>query len=141
MTQRLGGQVRLFALDLLPVKPLPGVTVIQGDVRESVVRDELLTQLGLHKVDLVMSDMAPNMRGIKAVDRPRVIELAELARDFAFDVLANDGHLLTKVFQGEGFEAYVKTLKAAFRQMVIRKPEASRLKSSEIYVLAKHYVK
>ncbi|HEC84590.1 MAG TPA: 23S rRNA methyltransferase, partial [Thioploca sp.] len=100
----------------------------------------LLTQLGEHKVSLVMSDMAPNISGMKAIDQPRAIELAELARDLAQDVLVTDGHLLTKVFQGEGFDSYVKALKAYFRQVVIRKPEASRLNSSEVYVLAKHYV-
>ncbi|RKZ78978.1 MAG: 23S rRNA (uridine(2552)-2'-O)-methyltransferase RlmE [Candidatus Parabeggiatoa sp. nov. 1] len=140
VTQRLHNQVRVFALDILPIEPLPGVTFIQGDFREQAVLSMLLTQLGEHKVSLVMSDMAPNISGMKAIDQPRAIELAELARDLAQDVLVTDGHLLTKVFQGEGFDSYVKALKAYFRQVVIRKPEASRLNSSEVYVLAKHYV-
>ncbi len=140
VTQRLHNQVRVFALDILPIEPLPGVTFIQGDFREQAVLSMLLTQLGEHKVSLVMSDMAPNISGMKAIDQPRAIELAELARDLAQDVLVTDGHLLTKVFQGEGFDSYVKALKAYFRQVVIRKPDASRLNSSEVYVLAKHYV-
>jgi len=137
VTQRLHNQVRLFALDILPIEPLPGVTFIQGDFREQMVLDELLNQLGEHKADLVMSDMAPNISGVKAIDQPRAILLAELARDLALEVLAAQGYFLTKIFQGEGFDAYIKELRAYFKQVMIRKPEASRSRSSEVYVLAK----
>ena len=140
ITQYLNHHVKLFALDILPIEPLPGINFIQGDFQEQTVLDELLNQLGEHKVDLVMSDMAPNISGIKAIDQPRAIGLAELARDLAYDVLAVNGHLLTKVFQGEGFDVYVKELKSYFKQVVIRKPKASRTQSSEVYVLAKHYL-
>ncbi|KHD13168.1 23S rRNA methyltransferase [Candidatus Thiomargarita nelsonii] len=137
VTQRLHNQVRLFALDILPIEPLPGVTFIQGDFREQMVLDELHNQLGEHKADLVMSDMAPNISGVKAIDQPRAILLAELARDLALEVLAAQGYFLTKIFQGEGFDAYVKELGADFKQVRIRKPDASRSRSSEVYVLAK----
>ncbi|OQY51085.1 MAG: 23S rRNA (uridine(2552)-2'-O)-methyltransferase RlmE [Candidatus Parabeggiatoa sp. nov. 2] len=138
--QRLHNQVRLFALDILPMEPLPGVTFIQGDFREQAVLDNLLNQLGEQQASLVMSDMAPNISGMKAIDQPRAMLLAELARDLAFEVLAAEGHFLTKVFQGEGFDFYIKGLRPYFKQVVIRKPEASRSRSSEVYVLAKHYI-
>ncbi len=139
--QHLDHQVRLFALDILPMKSLAGLTFIQGDFRDQAVLDELLNQLGHHqKADLVMSDMAPNISGIKAIDQPRAMLLAELARDLALTVLAPSGHFLTKVFQGEGFESYMKGLKPYFKKVVIRKPDASRSRSSEVYVLAKYCV-
>jgi len=138
--QRLHNQVRLFALDIVAMQPLPGVTFIQGDFRDPSALDNLLNQLGEQKADLVMSDMAPNMSGMKAIDQPRVMFLAELARDLALKVLAPQGHFLTKIFQGEGFDSYVKELRPNFKKVVIRKPEASRSRSSEVYVLAKHYV-
>jgi len=140
LKQRLHNQVQIFAVDILPMEPLPGVTFIQGNFQAKAVLDKLLNQLGNHKVDLVMSDMAPNISGVKAIDQPRAIGLAESARDFALDVLATQGHLLTKVFQGEGFEPYVKGLRHYFKPVVIRKPDASRARSSEVYVLAKQYV-
>lgn len=140
LKQHLHNQVRLFALDILPMEPLPGVTFIQGDFREQAVLDKLNNQLGERKVNLVMSDMAPNISGMKDIDQPRIMLLAELAQDFALNVLATQGHLLTKVFQGEGFDSYIKGLKSYFKQVVIRKPEASHSHSSEVYVLAKHYV-
>lgn len=135
----LHDQVRLFALDILPMEPLPGVTFIQGDFREPVVLDELLNQLGHHKADIVISDMAPNISGVKAIDQPRAMLLAELARDFALDVLSPRGHFLTKIFQGEGFDFYVKGLRAHFERVVVRKPKASRSRSPEVYVLAKAF--
>ncbi len=140
ISQRFPHKIRVFALDILQMNPLPDVTFIQGDFREQVVVDNLLNQLGHDKANLVISDMAPNISGMKAIDQPRIMLLAELVKDFAYDVLAPDGHLLTKVFQGEGFDAYIKALKPHFKQVIIRKPEASRSRSSEVYVLAKHYL-
>jgi 23S rRNA (uridine2552-2'-O)-methyltransferase len=139
VTQRFPNQIRILALDLLPMAPLPGVTFIQGDFTEPAILEQLLLKLNNHPADLVMSDMAPNISGIKAIDQPRAMLLAELARDLARQVLAPSGHFLTKLFQGEGFDLYLKDLKTYFKQVVIRKPEASRGRSSEIYVLAKHY--
>jgi 23S rRNA (uridine2552-2'-O)-methyltransferase len=132
--------VRLFALDILEMEALPGVTFIQGDFREQTVLEELLRQLPDNKADLVMSDMAPNMSGVKAVDQARGMYLAELARDLAFEVLVAQGNFLTKVFQGEGFDNYIKELRPNFKKVMIRKPKASRSRSSEVYVLAKHYL-
>ncbi len=134
-------QVKIFAVDILPIIPLPGVHFIQGDFREQCVLEQLITELGEYKTDLVMSDMAPNICGIKDVDQPRMMLLAELARDLAFDVLNTSGHFLSKIFQGEGFDAYVKGLRPYFKKVIIRKPEASRSRSSEVYVLAKHFTK
>lgn len=139
VTQRFPNQIQILALDLLPMAPLPGVTFIQGDFTEPAVLEQLLRNLNNHPADLVMSDMAPNISGIKAIDQPRAMLLAELARDLARQVLAPSGHFLTKLFQGEGYDLYLKDLKTYFKQVVIRKPEASRGRSSEIYVLAKHY--
>lgn len=132
--------VRLFALDILEMEALSGVTFIQGDFREQTVLEKLLSQLSDHKADLVMSDLAPNMSGVKAVDQARAMLLAELARDLAFEVLVAQGNFLTKVFQGEGFDSYIKDLRAHFKKVMIRKPKASRSRSSEVYVLAKHYI-
>ncbi|EIJ41197.1 23S rRNA methylase [Beggiatoa alba B18LD] len=139
LKSHLGDQVRIFALDILDMEPLAGVTFIKGDFREQVVLETLLAQLGEHKADLVMSDMSPNITGIKAVDQPSAMLLAELARDLALQVLAKNGHFLAKIFQGEGFDMFVKDLRQHFKQVVIRKPDASRARSPEIYVLAKCY--
>jgi 23S rRNA (uridine2552-2'-O)-methyltransferase len=138
--QRLNNQVRLFAVDLSPMNPLTGVTFIQGDFREQVTLDILLDHLAGRKVDIVLSDMSPSISGIKVVDQSRAMLLAELARDFALEVLTQQGHFLTKLFQGEGFDNYVKELKSLFKQVVIRKPMASRSRSAEVYLLAKYYV-
>ena len=139
VTQRLANRVRVFALDILPMASLPGVTFIQGDFSESLVLNELLQQLGSHPVHLVMSDMSPNLSGIKDVDQARAMLLVELARDLACQVLAPGGHLLTKVFQGEGLDSYLKGLRNVFQEVVLRKPQASRQRSSELYILAKRF--
>jgi 23S rRNA (uridine2552-2'-O)-methyltransferase len=138
--QRLNHQVQLIAVDSSPMAPLPGVTFIQGDFREQTTLDTLLHCLAGRKVDMILSDMSPAMSGIKVVDQSRAMLLAELARDFAVEVLAQQGHFLTKLFQGEGFDNYVKEIKSLFKQVVIRKPEASRSRSAEVYLLAKYYV-
>lgn len=131
--------IHVIALDMLPMDAIPGVIFIQGDFRENEVLDNLLNNLENKKVDLVMSDMSPNMSGMRAVDQPRAMLLAELARDLALQTLSKEGHFVTKLFQGEGFDDYIKELKEHFKQVVIRKPHASRDQSREIYVLAKHY--
>lgn len=132
-----GGQV--VALDLLPIEPLPGVTVLQGDFTEQAVLDRLLGELDGRPVDLVLSDMAPNMSGMKAVDQPRAALLAELALDCARQVLRPKGDLLLKMFQGEGFDPLLAELRAAFTKVVVRKPKASRPRSREVYLLARNY--
>lgn len=137
--QRLNNRVKLLAVDILPMTPLPNVTFIQGDFTEPSIEEQVLSELGECKADLVMSDMSPNISGVKAIDQPKVLLLAEVARGFALNTLKIDGHFLTKLFYGEGFDLYVKGLRSYFKQVVIRKPEASKNQSAEVYVLAKYY--
>jgi 23S rRNA (uridine2552-2'-O)-methyltransferase len=132
----LGSKGRMIALDILPIEPLPGIEFIQGDFRENEVLHQLLQSLGDSGADLVLSDMAPNTSGMDAVDVPRAYYLAELALDFARQVLKPGGGLLVKLFQGDGFEAYHNELKQHFSRVVMRKPKASRARSREIYALA-----
>jgi 23S rRNA (uridine2552-2'-O)-methyltransferase len=126
---------RVIALDILPIDPVEGVDIIQGDFRETTVCAELLNLLNGVKVDLVISDMAPNFSGISGVDVPRAVYLAELALDFAQEVLQPGGCLLVKLFQGEGFTEYLQLFKQAFKTVVVRKPKASRAESREVYLL------
>ncbi len=138
-TRLLDGRGKIIASDILPMDGLPDVEFIQGDFREEEVFNQLLTAIGDHPVDLVMSDMAPNISGVEAVDLPRAMYLAELAVDLATRVLGPGGDLLFKVFQGEGFDELVKDLRSRFTRLVIRKPKASRPRSREVYVLARGY--
>lgn len=135
----VGGQGAVIALDVLPMEPLPGVECIQGDFRETEVLERLMAMLNGRPVDLVISDMAPNTSGIKAVDQPRGMYLAELALDFAGQCLRSGGDLLVKVFQGEGFDPFLKSLRAGFATVAPRKPKASRARSAERYLLARNY--
>jgi 23S rRNA (uridine2552-2'-O)-methyltransferase len=137
--QRVGGQGAVIALDILPIEPLPGVECIEGDFREAEVLERLLAALNGRPVDLVISDMAPNTSGIKAVDQPRGMYLAELALDCARRCLRPGGDFLTKAFQGEGFDPFLNDLRAAFATVAIRKPKASRARSAEQYLLARNY--
>lgn len=132
----LGKKSKLIALDILPMESIEGVTFIQGDFRENAVLDELTTVLDSAPVDIVLSDMAPNMSGSKGIDQPNAIYLAELALDTAKAVLVKRGSFLVKVFQGEGFEAYHRDVQQHFDKVVIRKPKASRPRSNEVYILA-----
>jgi 23S rRNA (uridine2552-2'-O)-methyltransferase len=116
---------------------LPGVEFIQGDFREDEILDLLTGMLGETRVDLVMSDMAPNISGMDAVDQPRSMYLAELAADFAARVLGKTGDLLFKAFQGEGFDEFLRDLRGQYHKVLIRKPRASRPRSREVYVLGK----
>ncbi|MDB4409344.1 23S rRNA (uridine(2552)-2'-O)-methyltransferase RlmE [Gammaproteobacteria bacterium] len=135
--RQLGSNGRLFALDILPMDDLPGVEFIEGDFRESEALDSLMEKLGGAHVDLVMSDMAPNISGMEAVDQPRSVYLMELAAEFAAGVLREGGDLLFKGFHGEGFEELIKDLRCQYSKVLIRKPKASRPRSREVYVLAK----
>lgn len=137
--QMVGERGTVVALDILPMDALVGVEFVQGDFREQEVLDQLLNVLDGRPVDLVISDMAPTISGIKAVDQPRGIYLSELALDFARQVLKPGGHLLIKAFQGEGFDALLRELRTDFASAVSRKPRASRSRSSEIYLLARNY--
>ena len=135
--RQLGPQGRIIALDILPMDDLPGVEFIEGDFREDEVLDSLMKVLEGARVDLVMSDMAPNISGMEAVDQPRSMYLMELAADFAANVLGKGGDLLFKGFHGEGFDALIRDLRSQYDKVLIRKPKASRPRSREVYVLAK----
>lgn len=135
----VGAQGRVIALDLLPMEALAGVEFIQGDFREDETLQGLRAYVGVDGVDLVISDMAPNISGIRVVDQPRAMLLAELALDLAHEELKEGGDLLVKVFQGSGFQEFQQTLRESFRRVVVRKPKASRPKSREVYFLARGY--
>lgn len=135
----VGPKGRVLASDILPVDPLPGVEFIQGDFTEESVLARLLDSMGGAHADLVISDMAPNMSGMKDVDQPRVMHLAELALDLARSVLAPEAYFLVKVFHGEGLEAFQVDLRSSFDKVRVRKPAASRARSSEIYLLAEGF--
>lgn len=134
-TQRLQGKGRVIALDILDMQPLPGVEFLQGDFREESVLAQLEAMLGGRQVDLVISDMAPNISGINLVDQAKVAHLAELALEFAIQWLKPGGHLLVKVFAGSGFDEILRAMRQGFEQVATRKPKASRDRSSEIYLL------
>lgn len=130
---------KIVATDILPMDPLEGVVFVQGDFTEDDVLDSILNAVGREKVDLVISDMAPNISGVTAVDQPKAMYLADLALEFARKVLAPEGCFLAKVFQGEGIDSYRSELKGSFRQLIVRKPEASRPRSRELYLLGKGF--
>lgn len=135
----LGEKGRVVAMDILPMDPIADVKMLQGDFREQEVLDQLLALLKGEKVDLILSDMAPNMSGTDIIDQPRAMYLAELALEFAKQVLRPEGDLLMKVFQGSGTEEFFKELKRMFTKVSFRKPKASRARSAEVYVLARGY--
>ncbi|MDP3876053.1 MAG: 23S rRNA (uridine(2552)-2'-O)-methyltransferase RlmE [Methylobacter sp.] len=137
--QLVGKKDKIIALDILPIDPLEGVDFIQGDFREQVVLDQLYATLDASPVNLVMSDMAPNMSGNKGVDQPRAIYLGELALETAKAVLTKDGVFLVKLFHGAGFEDFFKEVQQSFTKVAIRKPKASRPRSNEVYILAKGF--
>lgn len=128
---------RILALDVLPMEPVAGVEFIQGDFREDAVLDELSARLDGRPVDLVISDMAPNLSGVAAADAARMAHLCELAMEFALDHLKPDGVLIIKAFHGSGFSQVVESLKLHFQRVVERKPKASRDKSSETFLVAR----
>jgi len=134
---RVAPHGKVIALDMLEMPRLPGVTFIRGDFREPLVVEELDRALAGQKADLVLSDMAPNLSGIASADQARALELAELAREFALKHLKPQGNFLVKLFHGAGFEAYLKRMRECFREVVTRKPEASRARSSEVYLLGR----
>jgi len=134
--ERVGDAGRIVALDILPMQGISGVEFIEGDFREEAVVQALETRLGGVKADLVLSDMAPNMTGVDEVDQARAMDLAELAQEFARVHLKTGGAFLTKLFQGRGFDQYLKNLRKAYERVSMRKPKASRARSPEVYALA-----
>ncbi len=132
-----GATGRVVAVDLLEMTPVAGVTFIRGDFGDDAVLAEVEKAVGGGGVDLVLSDMAPNISGVASVDQARSVGLAELALEFAVNHLKPNGNFLVKVFQGSGFDALVADIRRKFVQVMIRKPEASRSRSNEVYVVAK----
>ena len=132
---RVGAAGRVIALDILEMPPLAGVEFLHGDFREDDVLSQLESLLDGQPVDLVLSDMAPNMSGVDAVDQPRAMYLAELAMEFADNHLRPGGAFLIKLFQGVGFDEYVRQLRRRYEKVAIRKPAASRKRSPEVYAL------
>ncbi len=134
---QVGAHGLVVALDMLEMPPLPGVTFLQGDFREETVVDALAAALAGRGIDLVLSDMSPNISGIAMSDQARVMHLAELVLEFAVKHLKPRGNLLVKVFQGSGFQEFLGAMRTRFESVVTRKPEASRGRSSELYLLGK----
>ena len=139
--KRLAGRGRVLALDILPMVPLAGVEFLQGDFSDDGVLAAFDRCVGKTPVGLVMSDMAPNMSGVALTDRARGVQLAELALDFAATKLAVDGRFLVKVFQGSGFDGFRAAMGKVFRKVEVRKPKASRDRSSEVYLLGSSIIK
>ncbi|MCA1715247.1 MAG: 23S rRNA (uridine(2552)-2'-O)-methyltransferase RlmE [Gammaproteobacteria bacterium] len=136
LRQALGGDGRVIALDILEMPTLAGVEFLHGDFRDDGVLSQLESALGGQQVDLVLSDMAPNKSGVDTVDQPRMMHLAELAMAFADRHLRTEGTFLVKLFQGVGFDDYVRQLRRRYAKVAIRKPAASRKRSPEVYALA-----
>ena len=139
VTSVLKGRARVIAIDILPMDALPDVEFLRGDFADDAIYEKLLGSAGSGEVDLVMSDIAPNISGNRAVDQPRSMYLAELALDFATRVLKPGGDFVCKVFQGEGFDEFVATARNAFGQVRVKKPRASRPGSREVYLVARKY--
>ena len=136
---RVGDRGMVLASDILPMDSIAGVEFIQGDFTEEAVLEQLLAALGGQKADLVISDMAPNMSGMNAVDQPAAIYLVELALDMARQVLKPGGHFVAKVFHGEGFDPLLQDTRDAFSKVAVRKPDASRARSREVYLVARGF--
>lgn len=137
--RRLHDRVRIVAVDLLPVDSLPGVEFIQGDFTDDAVLGQVEAAVGEGGADLVISDMAPNISGLKAVDQPRAMYLAELALDLCRKLLARRGDFVCKLFQGEGSDEFIREARASFARVKVMKPAASRAGSREVYLVARNY--
>ena len=135
----VGEHGRVVACDILPMTPINGVDFLQGDFREQEVLDKLLEIVGDDKVDVILSDMAPNMSGNLGVDQPRAMYLVELAYDMCCRILRTGGSFVVKVFNGEGTEAYLKLLRSSCKEVKVRKPDASRQRSREVYFVGLGY--
>jgi 23S rRNA (uridine2552-2'-O)-methyltransferase len=135
----VGDSGRVVASDILEMAPLGGVTFVQGDFTEDSVFEEILSAIGDEPVDLVISDMAPNMSGNASSDQPAAMYLVELALDMARQILKPNGNFLVKVFQGEGFDPYLADMRSSFKSVVTRKPDSSRARSREVYLLGKGF--
>ncbi len=139
VSRKLRERARIIAVDLLPMDPLPAVEFIQGDFRNDDVKGKLQDALGENRADLVMSDMAPNISGNKAIDQPRSMYLAELALDVCVQVLRPHGDFICKLFQGQGTDEFVMASRSKFQHVRVMKPKASRPGSREVYLVARNY--
>lgn len=137
--REVGHSGRVFALDILDMDAIAGVEFLRGDFTDEAVYHQLLEMVGEQPVDLVISDMAPNLSGVKAIDQPRAMHLAELALEMVSQVLKPGGDYVSKLFQGEGFDDYIRQVRQQFDRVLTRKPESSRSKSREVYLVAKGY--
>ena len=135
-TKIVGQNGQVIASDILPIEEISGVYFLQGDFTELLVYEEILSLTKGQKMNTVLSDMAPNMSGQLSVDQPKSMYLAELALDMAIKTLTPNGHFVVKVFQGDGFDAYVQITRQTFKKVSIKKPKASRPRSKEVYILA-----
>ena len=139
VTEKLKGDVRIVAVDLLPMDSLASVEFVEGDFTEEAVLDQMRAAIGDTPVDLVISDMAPNISGNRAVDQPRSMYLAELAMELCREALKPGGDFVCKLFQGEGIDEYIVAARAAFKRVKVMKPKASRPGSREVYLVARNY--
>ncbi len=139
VTETLKGRTQIVAIDLLPMDALPSVEFIQGDFTDDAALEEIRAATNDQRVDLVMSDMAPNISGTRAVDQLRSMNLAELALDLCKDRLKDGGDFICKLFQGEGTDAYIVGARAVFKRVKVMKPKASRAASREVYLVARNY--
>ncbi len=139
VASKVGHLGTIIACDILPMDPISGVSFLQGDFREEAVLDALLNKINGKNVDLILSDMAPNMSGTQSIDQAGSMYLVELALDMCHQVLKKNGNLAVKVFQGEGFDQYVQEVRKYFKTIKIRKPNSSRPRSREVYVVAMGY--
>lgn len=139
VVDHLQGNCRVIACDILPMDPIAGVDFLEGDFRDEAVLQTLLSRIGGNNVDIVLSDMAPNMSGNDNVDQPRAMYLIELALEMCHQVLKPGGSFVVKVFHGQGFEEFLKAVRAAFTTVKTRKPESSRARSREVYLVATGY--
>jgi len=137
LREKLGRRARIIALDAAAMAPLPGVTILQGDFREAAVLATLETALEGRKVDLVVSDLAPNLSGVESADQARSVHLGELALEFAVQWVQPGGDLVVKAFQGEGFTELQQQMQREFEKVYVRKPKASRDRSREVYLVGK----
>jgi len=140
ISRKFDGNVKIIAIDILPIEKIESVDFYQGDFTDEVFYEFLLKKTENIKIDLVMSDMAPNISGIKVSDQAKSIYLAELARDVCKEMLKNDGNFICKLFQGEGFDEYIKETRRYFKKVSVFKPDASRTDSSEIFMIAEDFV-
>ena len=138
-SRRLDGRGRIVAVDLLPVDSLPDVEFIQGDFTDDTVLEQVRAAVGEGGANLVISDMAPNISGLKAVDQPRAMYLAELALDLCRQLLTRRGDFICKLFQGEGTDEFIRDARASFTRVKVMKPAASRAGSREVYLVARNY--